>query len=162
MCKPVLPRCGKVRLPRRNTDQDSWELTTPPDSEKLLGGVCWPIFHRSLIHDFHVNYKSKFPLARETHHRSLCFFSKELMLHLNIPTLKAQTAQVIFTFEIKNFYNLIAWQRLKILHFKTNILLFLLNWIYNYCSLSNQLSLVTTISHYQNTDGEKTTLIVKI
>lgn len=37
------------------------------------------------------------------------FFFKELMLHLNIPTLEAQTAQIIFIFEIKNFYNVIAW-----------------------------------------------------
>lgn len=33
------------------------------------------------------------------------------MLHLNIPTLKAQTAQVIFTFEIEIFYNVMAWRK---------------------------------------------------
>lgn len=43
----------------------------------------------------------KFPLAGDTYPRLLCF--KEVVLDLNIPTLEAQMAQAIFTFEM-NFF----------------------------------------------------------
>lgn len=88
---------GKWKLPR---SLQSYILRT-----EELDEVCWTLFScRSQIHDSHVYCKSEFPLSGETLNKSFCF--KELMLHLNI-----STTQVIFTFEMKNFYNVIAWRK---------------------------------------------------
>lgn len=88
MCKPVLPWCGKVRLPRRSTYQVSSKLFIRTVNKRWIRYAEESPASGCLTHDFHVKCKSKFPLAGETYHRSLSFFFKELMLHLHIQPLK--------------------------------------------------------------------------